>query len=63
VSRILKVFWNEPVVTLSCATGAAGVLAEQHIIAPWIPLLVLVIVTPLQRVLVTPKGNGGTDAK
>lgn len=58
MSKIAKIFWSEPVVTLSCATGAAGVLAEQHLIPIWVPILVLAVVTPLQRFFVTPKGNG-----
>lgn len=64
MSKVIKVFWNEPVITLSCATGAAGVLAEQHIIPAWIPLVVLAVVTPIQRHFVTPvKSNGGTNPK
>lgn len=54
MSRVAKVFWNDPIVTLSVVTGVTGVLAEQQLIPGWIPLVVLAAVTPVQRSLVTP---------
>lgn len=72
MSKIINIFWREPVVTLSITTGTAAVLAEQHLIPAWVPLIVLAVVTPIQRAAVIPvrhtvakiqaKVNGGTDA-
>ena len=54
MSKIAKILWNNPVVTLSVAIGVTGVLAEQHLVPSWVPLVVLAAVTPVQRSLVTP---------
>lgn len=54
VSKVAKLFWNNPVVALSALTGVTGVLAEQQIVPGWVPLVVLAAVTPVQRSLVTP---------
>lgn len=65
MSKIINIFWREPVVTLSCTTGAAAILAQQNLIPAWVPLVVLAVTTPIERFLVTPikaKVNGGTDA-
>lgn len=65
MSKIVNIFWREPVVTLSCTTGAAAVLAQQNLIPAWVPLVVLAVTTPLERYLVTPikaKVSGGANA-
>lgn len=47
--------WREPVVVLGSITGAVLVLSQEHIIASWIPLVVLAVVTPIQRALSEPR--------
>lgn len=55
MKRLAEIIWGEPVITLSVATGVTGVLAQQGIVAAWIPLVTLAVVTPIQRALVKPK--------
>jgi hypothetical protein len=58
MSKIKNILWTEPVVFLSIANGLAVLLAKEHFIASWIPLVVLVITTPIARAAVQPKQNG-----
>jgi hypothetical protein len=55
VRKLVDILWSEPVVTLSVSVGVTGVLAKEHIISGWIPLVLLAVVTPIQRALVTPE--------
>lgn len=55
--KVAQILSNEPVVILSIATGVTAVLSKEHLIAPWITLAVLAVVTPIQRQLVTPESK------
>jgi hypothetical protein len=54
MSKLARILWTEPIVVLSAATGVTAVLAEQHLVPGWIPLVVLAAATPIQRSLVIP---------
>lgn len=54
MQKIAALIYSEPVVTLTVVTGTTAVLANEHIIAGWIPLVALAVCTPIQRGLVTP---------
>lgn len=54
MKRLLDLLYSEPVVILSAVTAVTAVLSQQHLVPTWVPLVVLAIVTPIQRQLVTP---------
>ncbi len=54
MKKLIKLLWEEPVIVLAIVTGCSAVLAQQGLIPPWVTLLVLAVVTPIQRFLVTP---------
>lgn len=55
MKKLADILWTEPVVILSASVGVTGVLAKEHVISGWIPLVLLAVVTPIQRALVTPE--------
>jgi len=55
MKAVLQGLYREPVVFLATVQGAATALAAAHVITPWIPLVTLAIVTPLQRFYVNPR--------
>jgi len=55
MKAVVRALYNEPVVFLAVVQGAATGLAAAHLIAAWIPVLTLAIVTPAQRRFVRPK--------
>lgn len=54
LKAVLKVLYNEPVVFLGCLSAAAVALVQGDVIAAWIALVVVAVVTPIQRYFVTP---------
>lgn len=57
MKRITVTLSNEPVVVLAIVTGVVSVLAKEHIVPAWIPLVVLAVATPVQRAMVSPRGR------
>lgn len=55
---VLQSLYGEPVVFLGVVQGAATALVAAHVIAAWIPLVSLAIVTPIQRYYVKPRKKG-----
>jgi hypothetical protein len=54
---VARALYTEPVIFLGATQGAAVALAAGHVIAPWIPIVVVAITTPIQRAMVRPRGR------
>lgn len=51
---VAKILYTEPVAFLTVLVGVTTLLAKEHIIAGWIPLLALAISAGINRALVEP---------
>jgi len=62
MKKLLEVIWREPVVILAIAVGVTTLLANEGLIAEWIPLVALAVAAGYQRASVEPvkepKDNG-----
>lgn len=55
MKRVATALYEEPVVFLGAVQAAVTGLAAGHIIAGWIPVVTLAVLTPLQRRFVRPR--------
>lgn len=60
MKRVIKILYTEPVAFLAVTVGVTTLLAKEHIIAGWIPLVALALSAGISRALVEP--IKGTDA-
>jgi hypothetical protein len=57
VKKIAKLLWNEPVIILGIVAGITSILAREHVVPPYVPLITLAITTSIQRAVVSPVGR------
>lgn len=55
MKAVALALYKEPVVFLGVIQGAATALSAAEVITPWVPLLTLAAITPIQRFYVKPK--------
>ena len=51
---ILKALYNEPVLAAGVLLAAATALVAADVIAAWIPVVAVAVLTPIQRYYTTP---------
>ena len=54
MKKIIQALYNEPVLAAGVLLGAATALAAAEVISPWIPVVAVGILTPIQRFFTTP---------
>lgn len=54
MKAIVKALYNEPILASGVLLGAATALVATDVIAAWIPVVLVGILTPIQRYFVTP---------
>lgn len=57
MKAVLRAFWSEPIVFLGVLAAVATGLAGSDVIAPWVGVVIVGVVTALQRSVVAPTQN------
>lgn len=57
MKAVIRAFWTEPLVFLGVLSAVATGLTGSDIIAPWVGVVIVGVVTALQRSVVTPTQN------
>lgn len=57
MKTVLRALWSEPIVFLGVLAAIATGLAGSDVIAPWVGVVIVGVVTALQRSVVTPTQN------